>query len=276
MGSPLTVALAWRGVARFSLGRDGWRQDLDDAVAMARSTDPVTLAVVLTWNYGFGITNGVLLADDSAVRELDEALQVAERSGDDYMLGLAHVHAGFRAGASGRRRRPAARTGAAGAGPRHVPARAVLPKRITGLRVCRRAVRGPGAATAMVPSADAQRRQRRVADRNARVGRDRHRRLVELLLDRGTEGDVAEAQSAIDRAANVPADEGLVLRDVIAAAAARAAGPGPRRRSCLPRLGESLSRDGGITWLRRTHRHGENDDDVSSRVETQMSLARNS
>ena len=38
--------------------------------------------------------------------------------------------------------------------------------------------------------------------------------LVELLLDRGTEGDVAEAQAAIDRAQNLPADEGLVLRDI--------------------------------------------------------------
>jgi hypothetical protein len=33
VGSPLAVALVWRGVARYWLGRDGWRQDLDDAVA---------------------------------------------------------------------------------------------------------------------------------------------------------------------------------------------------------------------------------------------------
>ena len=31
----------------------------------------------------------MLLADDAAVRELDDALQVAERSGDDTALGLA-------------------------------------------------------------------------------------------------------------------------------------------------------------------------------------------
>src|SRR5262249_41054563 len=37
---------------------------------------------------------------------------------------------------------------------------------------------------------------------------------VEMLLDRGTEDDIAEAQSAIDRAARLPADEGLVLRDI--------------------------------------------------------------
>lgn len=38
--------------------------------------------------------------------------------------------------------------------------------------------------------------------------------LVEALLNRGTEGDVAEAQSVSDRLANFPADEGLALRDI--------------------------------------------------------------
>ncbi len=38
--------------------------------------------------------------------------------------------------------------------------------------------------------------------------------LVELLLARGADIDVAEAQSAIDRAAKVPAGEGLVVRDI--------------------------------------------------------------
>jgi len=37
---------------------------------------------------------------------------------------------------------------------------------------------------------------------------------VELLLDRGTKADLAEAQSAVDRAAKLPADDGLVLRDI--------------------------------------------------------------
>ena len=37
VGSPLAIALAWRGVARWWLGRPGWRQDLHDAVAMART-----------------------------------------------------------------------------------------------------------------------------------------------------------------------------------------------------------------------------------------------
>ena len=40
VGSPLAVALAFRGAARWWLGRPGWRQDLHDAVAMARHSNP--------------------------------------------------------------------------------------------------------------------------------------------------------------------------------------------------------------------------------------------
>ena len=67
-------------------------------------------------------------------------------------------------------------------------------------------------------------------------------------------------KQAIDWLANLPADEGSAMRRDHAAAAARAAGPGPRRRRRLPGLGGSLSRDGGIAWLRRTHRLGRGDD----------------
>src|ERR1700757_1411057 len=38
--------------------------------------------------------------------------------------------------------------------------------------------------------------------------------LVETLLDRGEDGDVAEAEAAIERLAAAPADEGLVIRDI--------------------------------------------------------------
>jgi hypothetical protein len=37
---------------------------------------------------------------------------------------------------------------------------------------------------------------------------------VQTLLDRGADGDVAEAEAAIERLAAAPADEGLVIRDI--------------------------------------------------------------
>jgi hypothetical protein len=38
--------------------------------------------------------------------------------------------------------------------------------------------------------------------------------LVGTLLDRGADGDVAEAEAAIERLAAAPADEGLVIREI--------------------------------------------------------------
>ena len=87
-GSPLAAAVAFRGLARWWLGRPGWRQDLHDAVAMARNSHPVTLAAVVTWTYSFAIRYGVLRADDSAVRAIEEAVQTAEGSSHDTALAI--------------------------------------------------------------------------------------------------------------------------------------------------------------------------------------------
>ncbi len=55
--------------------------------------------------------------------------------------------------------------------------------------------------------------------------------LVETLLDRGADGDVAEAEAAIERLAAAPAEEGLAMRDIwllrLRALLARAHGDAP-------------------------------------------------
>ena len=53
--------------------------------------------------------------------------------------------------------------------------------------------------------------------------------LVETLLDRGADADVAEAEAAIERLAAAPADEGLGDTRDLAAAAAGSPGAGSRR-----------------------------------------------
>ncbi len=93
-GSPLAIALAWRGNARWWLGRPGWRQDLHDAVAMARNSDAATFAVVVAWIYNLAMDYGVLRADDSAVRVIEEAVQAAGSS-HDVALGLAEYTLGI-------------------------------------------------------------------------------------------------------------------------------------------------------------------------------------
>ncbi len=73
-GSPLALAFTSRGVARYCLGRSGWRDDLRHGLAMARSADPMSYATVVTYVYFPGISAGVLWPDDSALREIEEAL----------------------------------------------------------------------------------------------------------------------------------------------------------------------------------------------------------
>src|SRR5262249_1987093 len=88
-GSPLALAFTMRAIARYCLGRPGWRDDLRHALAMARSADPMSYANVVAWVYLVGIPYGVLRPDDSAVRESEAALQNAERCGDDFALAQA-------------------------------------------------------------------------------------------------------------------------------------------------------------------------------------------
>ena len=93
-GSPLAVALAYRGTARCALGRAGWRDDFDRALAMTRGADPMSHTAVIAYAYGFATAGGVRLADDAALREIEAALQSAERSSEDYVLGRARFTLG--------------------------------------------------------------------------------------------------------------------------------------------------------------------------------------
>jgi hypothetical protein len=79
--------------------------------------------------------------------------------------------------------------------------------------------------------------------------------LVDLLLDRGADGDVAEAASAIERLAAVPADEGLAVRDIwlvrLQAELARCQGDGATYidiRDRYHQMAKSLGFEGHIGW----------------------------
>ena len=78
---------------------------------------------------------------------------------------------------------------------------------------------------------------------------------METLLDRGAEGDVAEAEAAIERLAAAPADEGLVIRDIwllrLRALLARAHGDETGYRDYRDRyraMARSLGFEGHMKW----------------------------
>jgi hypothetical protein len=80
--------------------------------------------------------------------------------------------------------------------------------------------------------------------------------LVETLLERGAAGDLAEAQAAIDRFANLPND-GLAMLDItllrLRALQARARGDEVANRELVDRyreMAESLGYEGHIAWAK--------------------------
>ena len=256
VGSPLAVALTWRGVARWWLGRRGWRQDLDDAVAVARrSNHPITFAVVVAWAYSFAMHFGVLRADDSTVRVIEEAVQTAEDTRDDVALlvaeyGLAGVLLSRDAEADRHRGLELM-----------VQARDLSLHRRIGLQVLpvielwaarERARRGDRDAAIPV--------MRQAVDEVHQAGRPFYGVwgtgvLVETLLERGAEGDLAEAQEAIGRLANLPADEGSAILEITAlrlrALLGRARGDDVAYRDLVGRyraMAESLGFEGHMKW----------------------------
>jgi class 3 adenylate cyclase len=254
-GSPLAIALTWRGVARYWLGRPGWRQDLHDAVAMARNSDPTTLVAVVTWTYGWAIHYGVLRADDTAVRVIEEAVQTAERASNDVALSVAEYGLGgallIRDAAADRHRGLELMVQARDIWLRKQLALQMLP--MVELWAARERARR-GDRDAAIPV------MRKAVDDLHQAGRLGHGVpgtgiLVETLLERGAEGDLAEAQEAIDRLANLRADQGSAMREItllrLRALLTRARGDDVAYRDLVDRyraMAESLGFEGHIAW----------------------------
>ena len=84
-----------------------------------------------------------------------------------------------------------------------------------------------------------------------------HRRLVQTLLERGTQVDLAEAQDAIDRLANFWEDDGTAMREItllrLRALLSRARGDDIAYRDYRDRyraMAESLGFEGHIGWAK--------------------------
>jgi hypothetical protein len=256
LGSPLALALTTRAQARYCLGRPGWRDDLQHGLAMTRSADTMSYVAVVTYGYLPGIPWGVLSPDDSMVREIEDALRIAERSGDDLALAMARATLGV---ALVHRQTDADRDRGQ-----------KLLAEVSEVFLRR------GYMLAEVPLVEvyAARERARRGDRDnaiplMRAAIDHLFRegrllvwgvpatgvLVETLLDRGAESDVAEAEAAITRLADTPADEGLVIREVwllrLRALLAQAVGDETAYRDYRDRyreLATELGFEGHIAW----------------------------
>ncbi len=213
-GSPLAIAFASRAVARWCLGRPGWADDIHRAVAMARGVDPQSYVHVVSNIYFGAIPGGVLRPDDSAVREIEDAFRIAERSADDLALATARVTLGVvlihRRTDGERDRGQKLLAEVSEVYVRRGHNLCDLP--IVEVYLARERARhgdSDGAIPLMRAAVDALFREGLLLG----WGFPATGVLVETLLDRGAESDLVEAQGAIDRLARLPTD-GLVVRDI--------------------------------------------------------------
>jgi hypothetical protein len=252
----LALAFAERAIARYALGHPGWRDDLRRGLAMARGAGSLSYVTVVSYVYSPGIPAGALRPDDSAVREIEDALAIAERSGDNLQLGVAQLTRGF------------------ALVHRHTDAERDRGQKL--LAEVREVFRRGRHFLCDLPMLDVYvaRETARRGDRDQAIplmrdavdhlvrdgqllswGIPATGVLVETLLDRGAERDVAEAEAAIERLASAPADEGLVIRDIwllrLRALLARAHGDDARYRDYRDRyrdMATELGFEGHMEW----------------------------
>jgi hypothetical protein len=182
---------------------------------MARSADATSYTAIITYAYYPGIPYGVVRSDDSVIREIEDALRIAERSCDDFALVMARMTLGV---ALVHRHTDADRDRG------HTLLAELSEVLLSGgymlgdlplievYAARERARRGdPDDAIPLM---------RATASHLFREGQlllwgiPATAVLVETLLDRGAESDVAEAEAAIERLVAASADEGLVIRDI--------------------------------------------------------------
>jgi len=255
-GSPLAIALTTRALARYCLGRAGWQDGLRQGVAMARSADPTSYAIVVTYVYLAGISFGVLRPDDFAMCEITAALHKAERSGDDVALGLVGVTLGValvhRDAVAERDRGQKLLAEVGEAFVRQGQNLGELP--LVDVYLAREMARH-GDRDGAVPL------MRAAVDHLSREGQllawcaPATAVLVAILLDRSDDGDVTEAEAAIARLATARTDDELVIREVtllwLWALLARARGDEDAYRDYRDRyraMATSLGYEGQMKW----------------------------
>jgi class 3 adenylate cyclase len=254
LGSPLATAFTFRGLAKATLGHSAWRQDVDYGLNIARQIDVLSRTGVLAYTYTPNIIRGVLLAGEAALHEIETALRTAERFSEDnalvllrMALGIALIH--------------------------HVSADSQ--RGFDMLAQLRATCVKEKFALNVVPVFDiyAARRSAELGDADSAVAQFRAvaedmfstgnignvdvatTALVETLLARGCEDDLAEAQVAIDRLAALSSHIIPAMREITAlrlrALLARAHGDDAGYREYRDRyrdMAKTLDFEGHIAW----------------------------
>ncbi len=213
IGSPLASATAMRGMAGWCMGLSGWKSDLQQAIAMTRALDPMMLAGIVWYVYVIAIPYGMLLPGATALRDTADALVNAEQSGDDLAVNLARTARGIALLHQEGAERESGLDLLAKARENALNERfslTILP--VTDIYTARESIRRGDIDDAITLASEAH---------NATINQGGSLwtalaagTLVEALLQRGSRGDLEDAEAAIDRLAALPTDPGYVLHEI--------------------------------------------------------------
>ena len=252
--SPLAWALTVKGASKMFLGQRGWREDLDAGIAMSRSVDSAAQAFVELYLYQAAMQNGAMLPDARDVAQTEASLQIAHRTGNNVAVTYAlmnractllHLDAD-----------PASRTAGldslAEAHQMFVDENLVVGlRRMCEIEFARQRARS-GDLDAAIELAQA------VVAEQFETGEMVFRGpattvLVEALLERGSDADVADAERVIERLAAVPIEAGFVLHELpllrLRSLLARARGDEPGYRGFLERFRDKADQAGFEAYL---------------------------
>ncbi len=210
---PAALAFAFRGMNRMCLGMTGFRDDLDEAVSIARAAaDTSNYASALFWKYGFPVLNGAVLPDEAVMEDTAEVLECAERAGDQYAADRARIIRGVNLIRQPRHRAAGLKllTTFREDSSRHDLAMWWL--RLVDTDIAKQQAELGDLNVAITLARDAV--DFRFASGDMISRGPAVTVLVESLLGRGTDSDIAEAAAAIDRLAAVPVDPGFVLHEL--------------------------------------------------------------
>jgi hypothetical protein len=256
IGSPLALALTNRAIARYALGHDGWREGLEQGLAMARSTDPMSYVTVAAYVFFAGIAYGAVTSDDRAIREIENSSKIAERSGDDMALAIARMTLGVAlVHRDTGTERDRGHTLLAELNDGSVRPRYLLSQlSIVEVYLAREKVRR-GDRDEAIPLMRATVDHLFAKGSGLGWGLPATGALVESLLDCGSADHVTEAEAAIERLAGERAEEPLAIRDVwvlrLRALLARARGEDGRYQDFRDRYRAKANEhgyDGHKTW----------------------------
>jgi adenylate cyclase len=213
IGSPLAWAITLKGAAAMFLGRRGWRNDLDEGIALARSVDAAAWPFVQLYKYAAAVVNGAVLPGADDVAEAEESLEIAHRSGNNTAVAYAKLnraitllHNDFEVESTGLECLARAREMVVD------QQLTVALRRLSDIEVARQRARAGDLGGAIDLATTVLGEQFDTGEMLFRGPATTV--LVEALLSRGSAADIRRAQRAIHSLAAVPTEPAFVLHEL--------------------------------------------------------------